>query len=147
MASCIDLIPNARLYTRSIQLHLLSFWKPVSQKLDVNIPFTQHLKSHLIWWKKWSKHAERPTFSTTKNQYNHNDRCFEIGLRRFYGEPSISGYLVVNGMFPSNFWETGFQKLNRWSWIGLIYRRAFGIKSMHETIIPNRWRKSLAWLY
>ncbi|CAC5371868.1 unnamed protein product [Mytilus coruscus] len=44
MASCIELIPNARLYMRPIQLHLLSFWRPACH------PVTQHLKSHLIWW-------------------------------------------------------------------------------------------------
>lgn len=50
MASCIDLIPNARLYMRPIQLHLLSFWKPSKQSLDIKIPCTQHLVSHLQWW-------------------------------------------------------------------------------------------------
>ena len=50
MASCLELIPNARLYMRPIQLHLLSFWKPSQDSLSMNIPFTRHLKSHLVWW-------------------------------------------------------------------------------------------------
>lgn len=50
MASCLELIPNARLFMRPIQLHLLSFWKPSSHSLDMIIPFTQHLQSHLRWW-------------------------------------------------------------------------------------------------
>ncbi|XP_060594733.1 uncharacterized protein LOC132749068 [Ruditapes philippinarum] len=50
MASCLELIPNARLFMRPIQLHLLSFWKPSSYSLDMIIPFTQHLQSHLRWW-------------------------------------------------------------------------------------------------
>ena len=50
MASCLELIPNARLYMRPIQLHLLCFWKPSSMNLTVKIPVTQHLKSHLRWW-------------------------------------------------------------------------------------------------
>ena len=50
VASCIDLIPNARLYMRPIQLHLLSFWKPSSQDLEKIIPITQHLIQHLQWW-------------------------------------------------------------------------------------------------
>jgi len=58
-------------------------------RCEHSIYSTSKISSQLV--EKWSKHAERPTFSTTKNQYNHNDRCFEIGLRRFYGEPSISG--------------------------------------------------------
>ena len=50
MSSCLELIPNARLYMRPIQLHLLCFWKPSSMNLTVKIPITQHLKSHLNWW-------------------------------------------------------------------------------------------------
>ncbi|VDH88860.1 Hypothetical predicted protein [Mytilus galloprovincialis] len=51
MASCIELIPNARLFMRPIQLHLLSFWRPVSKNMLAHVPLTQHLKSHLLWWK------------------------------------------------------------------------------------------------
>ena len=50
MASCVELIPNARLYMRPIQLHLLAFWRPSSLDLEVSIPVTQHLKCHLQWW-------------------------------------------------------------------------------------------------
>ena len=50
IASCIEIIPNARLYMRPIQLHLLSFWKPSSLDLVKIIPVTQHLIDHLQWW-------------------------------------------------------------------------------------------------
>ena len=50
MASCIELIPNARLFMRPIQLHLLFHWRPASQKLEMKIPFSEHLKNHLQWW-------------------------------------------------------------------------------------------------
>ncbi|CAC5415909.1 unnamed protein product [Mytilus coruscus] len=50
IASCIELIPNARLYMRPIQLHLLHFWKLSTRDLTYQIPFTQHLKDHLNWW-------------------------------------------------------------------------------------------------
>ncbi|XP_060587193.1 uncharacterized protein LOC132742746 [Ruditapes philippinarum] len=50
MASWLELIPNARLFMRPIQLHLLSFWKPSSYSWDMIIPFTPHLQSHLRWW-------------------------------------------------------------------------------------------------
>ena len=49
IASCLELIPNARLYMRPVQLHLLSFWKPSSMRLETEIPVTQHLRSHLKW--------------------------------------------------------------------------------------------------
>ncbi|VDI40432.1 Hypothetical predicted protein [Mytilus galloprovincialis] len=52
MASCIELIPNARLFMRPIQLHLLYHWKPVCQNLGIKIPFSKHLKGHLRWWLK-----------------------------------------------------------------------------------------------
>ena len=47
---CIEIIPNARLYMRPIQLHLLHWWKPVSRDLDAWIPKSQHLLDHLNWW-------------------------------------------------------------------------------------------------
>ena len=50
IASCIEIIPNARLFMRPIQLHLLAFWKPSSQNLEKKIPITNHLKMHLNWW-------------------------------------------------------------------------------------------------
>lgn len=50
MASCIELVPNARLYMRPIQLHLLHFWKPITGDLEMIVPVTQHLKQHLHWW-------------------------------------------------------------------------------------------------
>ncbi|VDI67952.1 Hypothetical predicted protein [Mytilus galloprovincialis] len=52
MASCIELIPNARLFMRPIQLHLLYHWKPVCQNLGIKIPCSEHLKGHLRWWLK-----------------------------------------------------------------------------------------------
>jgi len=52
MASCIELVPNARLYMRPIQLYLLCFWKPSTCSVDMSVPITQHLVSHLSWWKQ-----------------------------------------------------------------------------------------------
>ena len=51
MASCIELIPNARLFMRPIQLHLLHFWRPVTGELQAKVPITQHLLDYLKWWK------------------------------------------------------------------------------------------------
>ena len=50
MASCIELVPNARLHMRPIQLHLLSFWKPSKDSLEMEVPCTRHLLGHLKWW-------------------------------------------------------------------------------------------------
>ena len=50
MASCIELIPFARLHMRPIQIHMLHFWKQTSKDLDYQIPVTRHLNEHLTWW-------------------------------------------------------------------------------------------------
>jgi hypothetical protein len=50
MASCIELVPNARLFMRPVQLHLLHYWRPSSRNLSFKIPVTNHLKGHLQWW-------------------------------------------------------------------------------------------------
>jgi hypothetical protein len=50
LASCLELIPNARLFMRPIQLHLLENWSPSKMSLDFQIPCTQMLKTHLKWW-------------------------------------------------------------------------------------------------
>ena len=50
MASCIEVIPYARLHMRPIQLHLLFWWKPVFGDLETLIPKSPHLVEHLNWW-------------------------------------------------------------------------------------------------
>ncbi|XP_045202243.2 uncharacterized protein LOC123555716 [Mercenaria mercenaria] len=50
IASCLELVPNARLYMRPIQLHLLTNWNPARLPLDYHIPCTPLLISHLKWW-------------------------------------------------------------------------------------------------
>ena len=50
MASCIEIVPFARLHIRPIQLHWLSIWKPVSKDMLIRIPVTKHLIRHLKWW-------------------------------------------------------------------------------------------------
>ena len=50
IASCLDLIPNARLFMRPIQLHLLQNWSPKRMSLSHQIPFIPTLNSHFQWW-------------------------------------------------------------------------------------------------
>ena len=50
MASCIEVIPNARLFMRPIQLHLLQFGRPITRDLQAKIPVNKHLLNHLKWW-------------------------------------------------------------------------------------------------
>ncbi|VDI82662.1 Hypothetical predicted protein [Mytilus galloprovincialis] len=79
MASCIEMIPYARLHMRPIQIYLLSHWRPTSQNLELNVPITQYLKSHLIWWsdtanitkgrslQHWETHVTITTDASTSN--------------------------------------------------------------------------------
>jgi hypothetical protein len=50
MASCIDLIPLARLHMRPVQFFLLSQWRPNSHDLWKKIRVTQVLINALHWW-------------------------------------------------------------------------------------------------
>jgi hypothetical protein len=50
IASCLDLIPNARLFMRPIQLHLLQNWSPIRMSFSHVIPVSHSLKYHLQWW-------------------------------------------------------------------------------------------------
>jgi hypothetical protein len=50
IASCLQLIPHARLFMRPIQLHLLKHWKAAVDKLNKVIPFSHSVHSHMIWW-------------------------------------------------------------------------------------------------
>lgn len=50
MASCLELIPNARLFMRPVQLHLLHYWSPARMSMRHMIPVTPELVSNLAWW-------------------------------------------------------------------------------------------------
>ncbi|KAL5004784.1 hypothetical protein ScPMuIL_018240 [Solemya velum] len=67
IASCIDLIPNARLFMRPIQLHLLAHWSPQRSPLSFRVPCTVSLKSHLQWWLQEA--------NTMKGCFFHQPQC------------------------------------------------------------------------
>jgi len=50
IASCLELIPNARLFMRPIQLHLLQHWSPARMKLSVQVPLNPQLIQDLNWF-------------------------------------------------------------------------------------------------
>ena len=50
IASCVEMIPNARLFMRPIQLHLLQNWSPIIISMDYQILVTPWLKPHLRLW-------------------------------------------------------------------------------------------------
>ena len=50
MASTLEIVPNARLYMRPLQMHLLRNWSPARMSLHWEVPCTQSVKSSLHWW-------------------------------------------------------------------------------------------------
>ena len=52
MASCIDIVPYARLHMRPLQLYLLCFWQPHRDSLFQLIPVKESFLLHLHWWKE-----------------------------------------------------------------------------------------------
>ena len=50
IASCLEMVPNARLFIRPIQMHLLQNWSPIRMSMDYQIPVTPWPKPHLRWW-------------------------------------------------------------------------------------------------
>ena len=64
LASCIELVPNARLFMRPIQLHLLHFWRPATMDLKTIVPFNSHIQEHLRFWLKEENLLSGKTFCT-----------------------------------------------------------------------------------
>ena len=84
IASCLELILNARLYMRPIQLHLLSFWKP-SYK-------TSKITSNVVV--SYSIHYQGQFIMANTDIPYLNNRCFEDLVRRLPGQSVLSENLV-----------------------------------------------------
>ena len=65
IASCLEMIPNARLYMRPIQLHLLKHWNPTSLPMSFSIKVTPQLVHHLNWWSLDQNIAKGKSLSKT----------------------------------------------------------------------------------
>ena len=74
-----------------------SFLETVLSRSDYKNPIYSASKIPSQMVAKFSQHAERPLFSTKQNEHNHDNRCFENWVWRFYREPDFSGQLVKNG--------------------------------------------------
>jgi hypothetical protein len=91
MASCLQMIPNARLFMRPVQLHLLSFWRPSSHNLTVKIPVTPHLKSHLIWWSSSANTLKGQSFQFQKMSVVITTDASKKGFGGFMNEQIFQG--------------------------------------------------------
>ena len=82
IASCIEIIPNARLFMRPIQLHLLAFWKPSSQNLEKKIPITNHFKNASKLVVKQKQSVKRKVNSSKTGPGHCDNRCIKNRLWR-----------------------------------------------------------------
>ena len=91
MASCLELIPNGRLFMRPIQLHLLAFWRPASMDLEVVVPITQHLKSHLRWWSDPANTVKGRSLQQAHTQITIATDASKLGYGGHVGKDFIQG--------------------------------------------------------
>ena len=96
MASCIGIVPWARLRMRPLQLFLLSQWRPASRDIKAIINLPEVVKPHLSWWTRESNllagvPLEKPPAQLTMK----TDACTSFGW---------GGY-IVNGPFAQGKWS------------------------------------------
>ena len=89
IASCLELIPNARLYMRPLQLHLLQNWSPSQMSLDYS-----KAKISFEMVAMFSKHFTGSIVTSKTNLCNNHNRCFHDGMGRSYEQFNCSGSLV-----------------------------------------------------
>ncbi|VDI17093.1 Hypothetical predicted protein [Mytilus galloprovincialis] len=87
MSSCLEIIPNARLHMRPVQIHLLKFWKPVSQNLEFKVPITAHLRKPSKMVVRSNQHKKGEIIETLGNPCHYDNGCLNIsGLGRSHGD-------------------------------------------------------------
>ena len=94
MASCLEIIPNARLQMRPIQLHLLHWWKPVSRDLELLIPKITAFEGASELVVTGSQHSQGQIFVSNPSQQNNCHGCFHSNVGRKSGSSDHTGFLV-----------------------------------------------------
>ena len=79
LASLGKTIPMGRLHMRPFQWYLKTSWQ-YPQSLDLKIPVSNFLKSHLQWWKDPKNLKNGLSFSSTGTQYPYFHRCIKLRL-------------------------------------------------------------------
>lgn len=79
MASCIFIVPNARLRMRPLQQALEDQWAQVSGRWEDQIVLLQTAKDSIRWWTK-IKHHERGPLSSRNTYSSHCHRCLSDRL-------------------------------------------------------------------
>jgi hypothetical protein len=135
MASCIDLIPNARLYETN-STSPVKFLETSFSKLDVNIPFTQHLKSHLSWWKNGANTLKGRHFQQTKTNITITTDASKLGYRGFMGNQVFQGTWSSNqSKLHINWLELKAVYLTVNHFLSQIKNQAVLIRSDNTTVV------------
>ena len=80
IASCVELIPNARLFMRPIQLHLLKNWSSARMNMKYQIPVIPSLRPHFEVVTTGSKYFKESICSVNKVYRNSINRCESVWL-------------------------------------------------------------------
>ncbi|CAC5368762.1 PSMD2 [Mytilus coruscus] len=96
MASCIDLVPWARLHMRPLQLYLLAWWRPALHSLNHLIPLYQPLQEHLFWWLNRRNFFQGSVIRTGICSGDSCDRCVTVGMGSSYKQLSDSRCLATS---------------------------------------------------
>ena len=83
LASLERTIPMGRLRMRPLQWYLKTNWQ-YPQSLDLKIPVSNFLKSHLQWWKDPKNLKNGLSFSSTGTQYPYFHKCIKSRLPRSF---------------------------------------------------------------
>ena len=96
MASCIDLVPLARLHMRPIQLYLLCHWSPRQDDISHLVQIKDSLKPHLAWWTQGSNIFRGAVLEQRLPDYTMWTDASNQGWGAHMGNQSVSGIWTLS---------------------------------------------------
>ncbi|VDH93661.1 Hypothetical predicted protein [Mytilus galloprovincialis] len=96
MASCIDLVPWARLHMRPLQLYLLAWWRPALQQFKSFDSTVSTTPGTSILVAKPKKFFQGSAIRTGICSGDSSDRCVTVGMGSSYKQLSDSRCLVAS---------------------------------------------------
>ncbi|XP_063408899.1 uncharacterized protein LOC134692379 [Mytilus trossulus] len=129
MASCIDLVPWARLHIIPLQLCLLAWWRPALQSLNPLIPLYRPLQEHLFWWLN-RRHFFK---GVLLEQESAQGTLVTDASQSGWEEPHINNYQIAGVWSPPQY------KVKRINWLELkavqLALQTFLIKVQFKSVL------------
>ena len=100
LASLEKTIPMGRLHMRPFQWYLKTNWQ-YPQSLDLKIPVSNFLKSHLQWWEDPKNLKNGLSFSSTGTQYPYFHKCIKSRLGSSFSKHDSQWQLDRSGEITS----------------------------------------------